>query len=113
MPGSSFDNFSPVVQADKTEATEIASNIAFIRSSLSEAVATWQRESRANHCASKMPNDSAQFSPESDEANTERLRAAVLLEKTKLDRLLDIIHGLLNEHGNTTKYDDFEVFLCT
>ena len=36
-----------------------------------------------------------------------------LLEKTKLDRLLDIIHGLLNEHGNTTKHDDFEVFLCT
>jgi hypothetical protein len=34
-----------------------------------------------------------------------------LLEKTKLDRLLDIIHGLLNEHDNTTEHDDFEVFL--
>jgi hypothetical protein len=34
-----------------------------------------------------------------------------LLEKTKLDRLLDIIHGLLGEHQNTTKHDDFEVFL--
>jgi len=36
---------------------------------------------------------------------------AFLLEKTKLDRLLDIIHGLLDEHANTTKHDDFEVFL--
>jgi hypothetical protein len=36
---------------------------------------------------------------------------AFLLEKTKLDRLLDIIHGLLGEHQNTTKHDDFEVFL--
>ena len=33
--------------------------------------------------ASKMPNDSAQFSPESDEANTERLRAAVFARKDK------------------------------
>jgi hypothetical protein len=36
---------------------------------------------------------------------------AFLLEKTKLDRLLDVIHGLLGEHQNTTKHDDFEVFL--
>lgn len=34
-----------------------------------------------------------------------------LLEKTKLDRLLDIIHGRLGEHSGTTKRDDFEVFL--
>ena len=34
-----------------------------------------------------------------------------LLEKTKLDRLLNIIHRLLDEHENTTKHDDFEVFL--
>ncbi|MEX0774733.1 MAG: hypothetical protein WD042_03350 [Phycisphaeraceae bacterium] len=36
---------------------------------------------------------------------------AFLLEKTKLDRLMDIIHGLLGEHKSTTKHDDFEVFL--
>lgn len=36
---------------------------------------------------------------------------AFLLEKTKLDRILDVIHGLLGEHQNTTKHDDFEVFL--
>jgi len=34
-----------------------------------------------------------------------------LLEKTKLDRLMDIIHGRLGEHHGTTKRDDFEVFL--
>jgi hypothetical protein len=36
---------------------------------------------------------------------------AFLLEKTKLDRLMDIVHALLDEHQNTTKHDDFEVFL--
>jgi hypothetical protein len=36
---------------------------------------------------------------------------AFLLEKTKLDRLLDVIHRLLGEHHHTTKHDDFEVFL--
>lgn len=36
---------------------------------------------------------------------------AFLLEKTKLDRLLDVIHRLLSEHQHTTKHDDFEVFL--
>jgi hypothetical protein len=34
-----------------------------------------------------------------------------LLEKTKLDRLMDIIHDRLGEHQETTKRDDFEVFL--
>jgi hypothetical protein len=34
-----------------------------------------------------------------------------LLEKTKLDRILDVIHGRLGEHQDTTKRDDFEVFL--
>jgi hypothetical protein len=34
-----------------------------------------------------------------------------LLEKTKLDRLIDIIHDRLREHQNTTQRDDFEVFL--
>ena len=34
-----------------------------------------------------------------------------LLEKTKLDRLMDIIHCRLGEHQDTTKRDDFEVFL--
>lgn len=34
-----------------------------------------------------------------------------LLEKTKLDRLLDIIHDRLGEHQGTTKREDFEVFL--
>ena len=34
-----------------------------------------------------------------------------LLEKTKLDRLLDIIHGRLREHQDTTKRDDYEVCL--
>ncbi len=34
-----------------------------------------------------------------------------LLEKTKLDRLMDIIHDRLGEHQDTTKRDDFEVFL--
>ena len=34
-----------------------------------------------------------------------------LLEKTKLDRLMDIIHDRLGEYQNTTKRDDFEVFL--
>ena len=34
-----------------------------------------------------------------------------LLEKTKLDRLLDVIHDRLGEHSDTTKRDDFEVFL--
>ena len=36
---------------------------------------------------------------------------AFLLEKTKLDRLMDIVHALLDQHQNTTKHDDFEVFL--
>ena len=47
----------------------------------------------------------------SDEANTERLRAPVFARKNETDRLLDIIHGLLNEHDNTMEHDDFEVFL--
>jgi hypothetical protein len=34
-----------------------------------------------------------------------------LLEKTKLDRLLDVIHGRLGEHQGTTKRDDFDVIL--
>ena len=34
-----------------------------------------------------------------------------LLEKTKLDRLMDVIHARLGEHPGTTKHDDFEVFL--
>jgi hypothetical protein len=34
-----------------------------------------------------------------------------LLEKTKLDRILDVIHGRLGEHQDTTKRDDFEVSL--
>jgi hypothetical protein len=34
-----------------------------------------------------------------------------LLEKTKLDRLMDIIHDRLEEHQGTTKTVDFEVFL--
>jgi hypothetical protein len=34
-----------------------------------------------------------------------------LLEKTKKDRILDVIHGRLGEHQDTTKRDDFEVFL--
>lgn len=34
-----------------------------------------------------------------------------LLEKTKLDRLMDIIHDRLGEHQDTTIRDDFEVFL--
>jgi hypothetical protein len=33
------------------------------------------------------------------------------LEKTKLDRLMDIIHARLGDHQNTAKRDDFEVFL--
>lgn len=33
-----------------------------------------------------------------------------MLEKTKLNRLMAIIHGRLGEHQNTTKRDDFEVF---
>lgn len=37
---------------------------------------------------------------------------AFLLEKTKLDRLMDIIHGLLGEHKDTATRDDFEVFRC-
>jgi hypothetical protein len=36
---------------------------------------------------------------------------AFLLEKTKLDRVMDIIHSLLGEHHNTTKHDHFEVSL--
>src|ERR1035441_8557957 len=36
---------------------------------------------------------------------------AFLLEKTKLGRLMDIVHGRLGEHHGTTKRDDFEVFL--
>lgn len=32
-----------------------------------------------------------------------------LLEKTKLDRLMDIIHDRLREHQGTTRRDDFEV----
>jgi len=37
---------------------------------------------------------------------------AFLLEKTKLDRILDVIHRLLGEHHHATKqHDDFEVFL--
>jgi hypothetical protein len=34
-----------------------------------------------------------------------------LREKTKLGRLMDIIHDRLGEHQDTTKRDDFEVFL--
>jgi hypothetical protein len=34
-----------------------------------------------------------------------------LLEKTKLDRIMDVIHARLGEHRDTTKRDDFEVFL--
>lgn len=34
-----------------------------------------------------------------------------LLEKTKINRLLDIIHGRLEDHSDTTNHDDFEVFL--
>jgi hypothetical protein len=34
-----------------------------------------------------------------------------LLEKTKLDRLLTVIHGRLAEHQHTALRDDFEVFL--
>ena len=34
-----------------------------------------------------------------------------MLEKTKLDRLMDIIHDRLGEHQGTTKRDDFEVLL--
>ncbi|MGD9850436.1 MAG: hypothetical protein AB7T38_04130 [Nitrospirales bacterium] len=34
-----------------------------------------------------------------------------LLEKTKLDRLMGVIHERLGEHSNTTMHDDFEVFL--
>src|SRR6185295_8014846 len=32
-----------------------------------------------------------------------------LLEKTKLDRLMAIIHGRLGDHQGTTNRDDFEV----
>lgn len=38
-------------------------------------------------------------------------RRPFLLEKTKLDRLMDIIHRRLSEHHDTTRRDDFEVFL--
>lgn len=34
-----------------------------------------------------------------------------LLETTKLDRLMDTVHGLQGKHQNTTKREDFEVFL--
>jgi hypothetical protein len=34
-----------------------------------------------------------------------------LLEKTKLDRLMAIIHDRVQEHPNTTTRDDFEVFM--
>ena len=34
-----------------------------------------------------------------------------LLEKTKLDRLLEIIHARLGDHPHTTSHDHFEVFL--
>jgi hypothetical protein len=34
-----------------------------------------------------------------------------LLEKTKLDRLMDVVHARLGEHQNTKKRDDFEVLL--
>jgi hypothetical protein len=36
---------------------------------------------------------------------------AFLLERTKLDRLIDVIHARLGDHPHTSSHDHFEVFL--